>query len=137
MIKMTLYEVSFVCENSETPFGIGLFSSQESASAAIVQLREAPGFCDTPEGFYIIRREIPTESCPTEVYEALLDLHTDNYELDFGERLGFFLTREEALSALQQYHEDNPQEIPNVEAERIVNRYIIDKPDWAEGFVHY
>lgn len=34
---------------------IGVYSSHESAAAAIERLRQQPGFCDAPEGFIIDR----------------------------------------------------------------------------------
>lgn len=133
---MEFYEVSFLYDEAEGPFEIGLFSSREAAAVTITELREAPGFCDTPEGFYLVRRPFPGDDCPAEVYEALIEFHTFDYALDHGERLGLFRTREEADEALRQYQTDNPQTIPGLIVERLVNRYVIDQPSWREGFTH-
>jgi hypothetical protein len=132
---MILYEVMYVYDECDTPFGIGFFSSRENALAAIDQLSRKSGFCDSPEGFYSMRREITCTCCPEIIYEALIYFHTEDFNLDYGERLGLFLKREDAVAAVEAYHKDNPQLIPNVEAERAVNRWIIDQADFAEGFI--
>ena len=132
---MILYEVMYVYDECDTPFAIGFFSSRESALAIIDRLSKVSGFCDSPEGFYTLHREISGESCPEVIYEALVFFHTEDYNPEYNERLGLFLKEEDAEAAVEAYHEDNPQVIPNVEAERVVNRWIIDRADFAEGFI--
>lgn len=132
---MTIYEVNYLYDECVTPFRIGFFSSRESASAVINRLSQKAGFCDSPEGFYMLRREIPCTCCPEVFYEALIYFHTEDYDLDYGERLGLFLKKEDAKAAVEGYHKDNPQIIPNVEVERIVNRLIIGEVSYVSGFI--
>ena len=132
---MTIFEVKYVYDECGTPFGIGFFPSRECALVVIDRLSKVSGFRDSPEGFYMLRREIPCEKCPEVVYEALVYYHTKSYEFEDNERVGLFLLRKDAQSALQQFFADNPSKIPNVKIERILNRRVIGRVNFAEGFI--
>jgi hypothetical protein len=42
-------------EDRESIKTIGMYSTREQATAAVARLRQQPGFCDSPDGFYIGR----------------------------------------------------------------------------------
>jgi hypothetical protein len=50
-----LHHVHTFDDGDEDTKLIGVYSSQDTATAAIKRLRQQPGFCDVPEGFIISR----------------------------------------------------------------------------------
>lgn len=115
---------------------VGHYSSKEKANRAIAFLRMQKGFCDVPDGFVIQRCEVEHSGEALEaVYEAVAYYHTWDYEFEDDIPLGLFAHESEAQERIRQFAEDNPEEISGVERELIVNRCVLNRILWAEGYV--
>ena len=118
------------------PISLGLFSSLDRIKEAMQYYFSKPGFCDNPEGFSIRQREVNGTIANFEIFEAIAYFHTDDYEYEYSSELG--LWGKEALSteAMDLFVQNNRHlfNIQDLIAEKIVNRRILDKNEWAEGF---
>lgn len=135
--KMTIYHVLHfnkdVCDGVKD---VGYYSSKAEVQKAIVFLRTRLGFCDVPDGFVIQRCELDrAEELPEVVYEAMAYYHTEYYEFEHNIPLGVFIHEAEARKRIDQFVEDNPTEVSGVERDLIVNRCVLNRIEWADGYV--
>ena len=140
--KMIIYELTFIfhrlygCLHLE-PLGLGLYASYDSAQQAIQHYITQPGFRDCPEAFSIRQREIKGFVKNSEFFEAQVYFHTDDYDYEYSIELGLFADKAAADEAMSTYVQENTAlfNVPDLVVEKIVNRCIIDKREWLEGFV--
>lgn len=118
---------------------LGLFSSPESVREAIRYYSDRLGFCDNQKAYSIRRREVIGQVMDNIIYEALINPHTEDYEYDYGVELGLFGSESDANAAIDIYVQDNIDFMSDgyVTRECIVNKCIIDKKYWSEGFTIY
>lgn len=119
-----------------SPKALGLFVSRKSAEEAIQYYKTQPGFCDNPDAFSVRRREVQGELFSSTVFEALIYLHSADYEFETSIELGLFLEKKDAQNAVTRYCSENTSLIHarGVAVERIVNGRLIGRREWAEGF---
>lgn len=115
---------------------VGHYSSKDEANQAIAFLRTQKGFCDAPDGFVVQRCQVESgEETLEAVYEALAYYHTWDDKFEHEIPLGVFARESEAQARIRQFAEDNPAEVSGVERELIVNRCVLNRVLWAEGYV--
>ena len=131
---MWCFEVSHFNENSDDVKMIGYFSSLFTANSAIAELKKKPGFCETENGFWLVRRWVDADVSASPLFEALVYYHSTDYSFEHEINLGLFASRNLAEEAMQRFREDNAGFAADVEAEFIINRCVIDYMEWAEGF---
>ena len=139
---MIIYELTFIfhrlygCLHLE-PLGLGLYASYDSAQQAIQHYITQPGFRDCPEAFSIRQREIKGFVKNSEFFEAQVYFHTDYYDYEYSIELGLFADKAAADEAMSTYVQENTAlfNVPDLVVEKIVNRCIIDKREWLEGFI--
>lgn len=73
----------------------------------------------------------------SEFFEAQVYFHTDDYDYEYSIELGLFADKAAADEAMSTYVQENTAlfNVPDLVVEKIVNRCIIDKREWLEGFV--
>lgn len=118
------------------PLGLGLYTSHNSIQQAIQHYITQPGFRNNPEAFSVRQREVKGFVEGPEIFEALVYFHTDDYEEEYCVELGLFGNETLANEALSTFVQDNSHlfNIPNLIAEKIVNRCVLDRREWDEGF---
>ena len=115
---MTVYELTHLFFRSGgepvySPKGLGLFASAESAEEAVRYYKTQPGFRDAPDAFSVRRRPVYGEVSGGTVFEALVYLHSADYEFEVSAELGLFSAESDAESAgqflnwLEKFHEEN------------------------------
>ena len=92
---MTVYELTHLFFRSGgepvySPKGLGLFASTESAEEAVRYYKTQPGFRDAPDAFSVRRRPVYGEVFGGTVFEALVYLHSADYEFEVSAELGLF-----------------------------------------------
>ena len=95
---MTVYELTHLFFRSGgepvySPKGLGLFASTESAEEAVRYYKTQPGFRDAPDAFSVRRRPVYGEVSGGMVFEALVYLHSADYEFEVSAELGLFARR--------------------------------------------
>ena len=118
------------------PLALGLYSSFSSTQQAIQYYITQPGFRDQPEAFSVRQREVNGIVEHQEIFETMVYFHTEDYEYEYSVEIGLFGDEAIAHEALSLYVRENMHlfNIPDLVAERIVNRCILDKREWSEGF---
>lgn len=134
---MRCYEVCHINDVSKEVKKIGYFSSLSSARSAIARLSEKPGFCEKKDSFVITQHNI-AGSLPIEtLYEALVYYHTNNYSFEYEIVVGIFASLQEAENAMREFKNTNSGFDAEILVEQIVNRCVIDKANWSEGYTTY
>lgn len=138
---MTVYELTHLFFRSDgepvySPKGLGLFASAESAEEAVRYYKMQPGFCDAPDAFSIRQRPVYGGVSGGVVFEALVYLHSADYEFEASAELGLFGTESDAESSVARYCTENAALVHarGIIAEEIVNRCPVGRRNWAEGF---
>ena len=90
---MTVYELTHLFFRSGgepvySPKGLGLFASTEIAEEAVRYYKTQPGFRDAPDAFSVQRRPVYGEVSGGMVFEALVYLHSADYEFEVSAELG-------------------------------------------------
>ena len=82
------------------------------------------------------RRPVYGEVSGGMVFEALVYLHSADYEFEVSAELGLFGAESDAESAVAQYCTENTALVHarGIIAEEIVNRCPVGRRNWAEGF---
>ena len=138
---MTVYELEhlFVSEGGIfyfDPKGLGTYSTYENALEAIESYKKVPGFEANPNGFSVRERQVMGVIEPNILYEVLAYFHTEDFECEATVELGLYGSKQEAQKTLSQYCKRNSGllGIDGMIAEKIINKVILDKMEWAEGF---
>ena len=73
---------------------------------------------------------------PNILYEVLAYFHTEDFECEATVELGLYGSKQEAQKTLSQYCKRNSGllGLDGMIAEKIINKVILDKMEWAEGF---
>lgn len=137
---MEILELNFLYEGADSNMFIGFFRSMETAQQAVQKLLREPGFCEHPNGFYVVPRFVQTQRNDlTKIYAASvhflpIEYHGGNYT-ESDSWLGFFAEKETADRAVRRFLDLNPEEIPGLERNCIACEYQLDKISaWEEGF---
>jgi hypothetical protein len=139
---MDVYELTHLFflhagELEYSPKKLGLFYSSESVRQAIQYYRSKPGFQDNPEAFSIRIRSVSGSVTADMVYEAVVYLHSEDYDFETEIQLGLYGDETMAQYILAQYCKDNDPLVSfnDLIAEKIVRKYIIEIKEWLDGFV--
>jgi hypothetical protein len=138
---MVVYELTHIFYRDPdglvySPKNLGLYYSYESVQQAVQYFSTQPGFCEALDAFSIRERDVFGKIIDNTVFEVLVYLHSANYEFETEVELGIYDDEATAQNKLNKYCGDN---VPLVTAqdlivEKIVNKRIIEKREWAEGF---
>lgn len=138
---MVLYELTHIfyryhSELIHSPKGLGLYSTLENAKRAICYYNELPGFCNNRDAFSIRERYVWGETRNCCVFEAIVYLHSKDYSVETEIELGLYGDEPAAQAELQKYcfNNDSIVHAKDLVFEGIVNRCLIDRKNWAEGF---
>ncbi len=138
MVVYELTHIFFRCECSlvSSPKSLGFYSSYESAQQAIQHYRTQPGFCENPDAFSCRERTVLGNVTGGTIFEAIVYLHTENYEFEAEMELGLYGAEADAQGKIEKYCAENAPLVNAAEimTEKIVNRCIVDKLEWSEGF---
>ena len=138
---MEIYELThmFFYHSGEliySPKNLGLFYSYDSVKKAIQYYCMQPGFCDNERGFSVRERTVLGNIVDHTVFEVIVYLNSLDYEFEAEIELGLFGCEESAYAKLDKYCAENLA-LVNYEklvVEKIVNKCIVEKKEWAEGF---
>lgn len=137
---MELLELVHIYEGSDTRFTIGYFSSQAAAFDAISQLIKKPGFCQYPDGFFVLPKSVQTQkSVLKKVYNSFIrffpyEYHGGNYT-EYDTSLGLYEEKDNAEKMIARYLELNPAGVPGLERICEVEVWFVDQIGaWSEGF---
>lgn len=137
---MEIFELIHLYEGADSRFSIGFFKTPTAAYTAVKKLSTVVGFCDYPEGFFLIPRYVQTEQKDLDKVFAVIvyfypkEYHGGNYT-EFDTYLGFFESQAEADRVLSRYLELNTDGIPGMERLCTAEAYPLDEiSDWEEGF---
>lgn len=138
---MVVYELTHIFFRYEgdmvySPKSLGLYSSYESAEQAIRHYRTLPGFCENPDGFSCRERTVLGNVTGGTIFEAIVYLHSENYEFEAEMELGLYGAEADAQGKVEKYCAENAPLVNSADivAEKIVNPRIVDKLEWSEGF---
>ena len=138
---MVVYEVNhifFRYENElvHSPKKLGLFYTYESVQNAVQYYSTQPGFVENQDAFSIREVAVVGTVVDDTVYEVLIYLHSIDYEFETEIWLGLFGNKTDAQNRLMIYCENNAALLnaENLISETIVNKCIIERMEWAEGF---
>ena len=137
---LEIYELRHTYEGAENWFSIGFFTSPEAARSAAETLRQAPGFCDYPDGFFLVPRYVQTlRETLDQIYVASVydcpRKYAGGHYTEHIACLGFFETEEEAARAAARFLSLNPKEIPGLERYCDAMEYKLNEISaWEEGF---
>ena len=138
---MVIYELThmfFQCEGEliYSPKNLGVYYSYESAKQAVQYYRTLPGFCENQEAFSVKERCVLGNIIDDTVFEAIVYLHTKDYEFEIEIELGLYAEQVTAQNKLQKYCTENFLLVnaQNLVSEQIVNKCIIERKEWSEGF---
>lgn len=122
-----------------TPKDLGIYVSYEDVQEAIRYYNTQPGFRDMPTGYCIRRRSVIGECDVQVVFEAMAYFHSSDYEEEYSRELGLFAEEAEARHSMDTFRQDNAELLASGEFENelLVNRRVIGRREWAEGFVVY
>ncbi len=138
---MVVYELThmFFRHDGElvySPKNLGLYNSYESVKRAMKYYSVQPGFCENPDTFSARERNILGNVIDGTVFEAMLYLHSEDFELESEIELGLYGDETMAQEKLMTYCAENKplMTVKGLISEKIVNKCIIGKMEWPEGF---
>ncbi len=138
---MIVYELSHLFYRIDgstiySPKCLGVYASYEAARKEIAYFSTQPGFRDNTDAFSV--RAVPVMGAVEQdiMFEALMYLHTEDYEFEANIDLGLYGDEQAAHEALQQYCLQNKQLLhtQGLVCEEIKNKCFLGKREWAEGF---
>ena len=132
---MIFYQLLHLYDNGDDAKDIGYYSSLQKAKETIEALREKPGFRDYPNGFFIVERKSDSVRTERPFYEAMIYYHSPYYETECSTSLGYFDCEDKAAKVIKTFFDQNPNTVPGFQLETIINKCILDRVDWSEGFV--
>jgi len=138
MIVFELCHLFYQCGN-ELRYSLkklGLFSSRDSAERAIAYFSTQPGFRENQNAFSIRERIVLGTVFGGSIFEALIYLHSADYDVEHEIELGLYGDELSAQTILSNYCKGNPQTVNRSDliVEKILNKCILEKKEWAEGF---
>lgn len=138
---MVVYELTHIFfryanELLYSPKKLGLYYSYENVKKAVQYYCTQPGFCENQDAFSIRERNVSGSIVDNTVFEALIYIHSEDYEFETEINLGLYGEEVFAQNKLIKYCRDNAILInaQNLFFEKIVNRYIVGRKEWSEGF---
>jgi len=138
---MIIYELTHLFyqhagEFVNSPKNLGLYYSYENIRHAIHYYTTLPGFCDCPEAFSIRERIVHGDVVDGIVFEAIVYLHSEDYEFENSIELGLYGDERIAQNKVIRFCEENRSltSIPKLIIEKIVNKCFVEKREWSEGF---
>ena len=141
MNDIVIFELTHIYTKYEgqliySPKILGYFSSYESAQQAIRSYKTKPGFCDAPEAFSIRQRYVSGEISDDVVFETIIYLHSEDYEFEAEIDLGVYGSEYAAQEKLVSYCSYNYSLVntSHIAVEKIVNKCVIGRKEWIEGF---
>ena len=140
---MTVYELDHLFVSADGTFycdpkGLGMYSTYENALRAMESYKKCPGFQENPNGFSLRERPVLGAEGKNALYEVLVYFHTEDFECETTVELGLYGSEREAGKALEQYcgQTERLLRLDGMIAEKIINKIILDKMEWAEGFTN-
>lgn len=138
---MIVYELTHIFHLDDgmiilEPLGLGLYTSFDSVQQAIGYYRAKPGFCDNPAAFSVRQREVQGLISHSEIFEAIVYFHTVDYESEHTIELGLYSDETAAKESLSVYIQMNKHlfDFQNLVIETIVNRCVLNRKEWPDGF---
>ena len=139
---MLVFELSHLFFRSDgeliySPKNLGLFYSYENAQKAIQYYCIQPGFRENTDAFSIQRKEVLGDITNDTIFEVIIYLHSNHYEFEVEIELGLYGDKNTAQTILSEYCNENVAllSIKNLVVERIINKCLIDRKQWSEGFL--
>ncbi len=119
-----------------SPKGLGYYTSEAAARDAIAYYCTCPGFCDNPDAFSLRALPVTGEAEGNRVFEVLVYLHTQDYAWETSVELGLYGEEQQAQARLREYASRNGLLLQGRDliCEKIVNKCVLDRRDWPEGF---
>lgn len=119
-----------------SPKNLGLYYSRESVKQAVHYYSTQPGFCDNQDAFSARERNVLGNIVDDTVFEVLIYLHSKDYEFETEIELGLYGDEVSAQNKLIKYCRDNASLVnsQNLIFEKIINKCIIERKEWPEGF---
>ena len=138
---MEIYELTHVFfryagKVVHSPKSLGFFYSCYNAKQAVQYYSTQPGFRENKDAFSIKARQVTGKIVNDTIFEVVVYLHTEDYDFEVEIELGLYGDEITAQSKLHRYCYDNLPllSIPNLVVEKIVNRCVVEKKEWIEGF---
>ena len=138
---MIIYELTHIFRREQNDFismpkALGMYSSTTTVAQGIKHYKTQPGFCDNQEAFSVRQRSIDGTVINQTFFEAIVYYHSADYEFEYDIELGLYGSEEMAQKAIATYCKENVSLIntPDLVVEKIVNKCIIDRRLWEEGF---
>lgn len=115
---------------------LGYFIGRKSIDEAIVIYRTMPGFSQHPNGFVLQRMQLSIPIEKNTIFEATVYFHDAPYEREHTIFLGVFNQRQEAISAIEGFVQDNSRLLADETLcfENNIDAYRVDERQWPEGF---
>lgn len=119
-----------------SPKNLGLYYSYESVKQAVQYYSTQPGFCENQDAFSVRERNVLGNIVRDTVFEVLVYLHSENFEFETEIELGLYGDEVTAQNKLKMYCRDNASlgNVQDLIFERIVNKCIVERKEWSEGF---
>ena len=119
-----------------SPKNLGLYYSCESVKQAVQYYSTQPGFRENQDAFSVRERNVLGSIVHDTVFEVLVYLHTKNFEFETEIELGLYGDEVTAQNKLNMYCADNAPlgNIQDLIFEKIVNKCIVERKEWSEGF---
>lgn len=138
---MVVYELTHVFFRYEgelvySPKSLGLFYSFESVQQAVQYYSTQPGFCENQDAFSARERNVVGNIIDDTVFEVVIYLHSEDYEFETEIGLGLYGDEITAQNKVIKYCRDNAPLVNtnNLILEKIVNKCIMERKEWSEGF---
>ena len=138
---MVVYELTHIFFRYEdefvySPKNLGLYYSYESVKQAVQYYSTQPGFGENQDAFSVRDREVSGDIVEDTVFEVLVYLHSENYEFETEIELGLYGDEATAQNKLNKYCRDNAPLVnaQDLISEKIVNKCIVERKGWSEGF---
>ena len=120
-----------------SPKTLGYFISYENVVDAIKRYKKLPGFYENPDAFCTTQVAVAGNIEERGIiYEAMINVHSDDYEFDCGIDLGLWGNRKDAEMSVSVFCKENESfmTMKNPVPEIIINRCFVDNMYWSEGF---
>ena len=115
---------------------LGYFNSLEDVHEAIKYYNTQPGFSENQDSYTIRVRSIEGLLEGDEFFEAIIYIHSGDFEIESIIEIGLYADLNEAKSSLNYHNAINNILDSNKELtiEHIINKIKVNQMDWGEGF---
>lgn len=138
---MIVYELThlffhYAGELVYSPKNLGIYYSHQDLAQAVRYYSTQPGFCDNQDAFSLRERNVSGAIVNDSVFEAIIYLHSEDFKFETEIELGLYGDEVTARNQLIKYCRDNSRlvNVQNLIVEKIVNKCIIGRKEWSEGF---